>query len=184
MSEQNSSIVRYEWLVNYPGYRVGSDGTVWSCLVSRPASNSRVYNYSRWKELKQMYQEKSGKYYAVISRVNGKRANKYVHSLILEGFVGPRPPGLEGCHENGVGTDNRIGNLRWGTSQSNKNDMIRHGTSTRGEKNPKAKLNWSAVMEIRSLVASGLKPTEIAKKYGIHRNSVYNVCSKYWNSGG
>lgn len=51
-----------------------------------------------------------------------------VHALVLEAFRGPRPAGLEACHGNGDGSDNRLANLRWDTRSSNAYDRVRHGT--------------------------------------------------------
>lgn len=42
-----------------------------------------------------------------------------VHRLVLESFVGPCPPGMEACHANGNGFDNRLENLRWDTHENN-----------------------------------------------------------------
>ncbi|MDP7729539.1 HNH endonuclease [Mycobacterium sp. TY813] len=51
-----------------------------------------------------------------------------MHHLVLEAFVGPRPPGLEGCHGNGDPADNSVANLRWDTRSANVFDSVRHGT--------------------------------------------------------
>lgn len=50
-----------------------------------------------------------------------------VHRLVLLAFVGPCPEGMEVRHLNGVPADNRLTNLRYGTSLENKMDIIRHG---------------------------------------------------------
>lgn len=42
-----------------------------------------------------------------------------VHRLVLESFVGPCPEGMEACHANGNGFDNRVENLRWDTHENN-----------------------------------------------------------------
>lgn len=42
-----------------------------------------------------------------------------VHRLVLESFVGPCPDGMEACHANGNGFDNRLENLRWDTHRAN-----------------------------------------------------------------
>jgi hypothetical protein len=55
----------------------------------------------------------------------------HVHHLVLEAFAGPRPPGLWGCHNDGVAANNHVSNLRWDTPQSNVHDTIRHGTNPR-----------------------------------------------------
>ena len=59
---------------------------------------------------------------------NGKRATLFVHVLVLTAFVGPRPAGQEGCHGNGIRTDNRLVNLRWDTRSENQKDSVRHGS--------------------------------------------------------
>lgn len=53
---------------------------------------------------------------------------KYVHRLVLEAFCGAPAPGDEGCHLNGVRTDNRLENLYWGTHSENIFDAVRHRT--------------------------------------------------------
>lgn len=60
-----------------------------------------------------------------------------VHKLVLEAFVGPRPPGLEACHNNGDGTDNRVSNLRWDTHKANMADQFKHGTNTPKKPKPR-----------------------------------------------
>ncbi|MGP5930306.1 NUMOD4 motif-containing HNH endonuclease [Corynebacterium glyciniphilum] len=50
-----------------------------------------------------------------------------VHRLVLLAFVGPCPEGMEVRHLNGAPADNRLTNLRYGTSLENKLDIIRHG---------------------------------------------------------
>lgn len=59
----------------------------------------------------------------------GKYVQRTVHSLVLEAFVGPRPHGMEILHGNGVCTDARLANLRYGTSAENKADTVRHETA-------------------------------------------------------
>lgn len=50
-----------------------------------------------------------------------------VHLLVLLAFSGPRPDGLEACHNNGDPLDNRLANLRWDTRLENMRDVVRHG---------------------------------------------------------
>jgi hypothetical protein len=66
--------------------------------------------------------------YGHLSVVLGRRNTRMVHTLVLEAFVGPRPPGKEACHGNGQPGDNRLSNLRWGTRSENIADAVRHGT--------------------------------------------------------
>ena len=59
---------------------------------------------------------------------DGRRQSVFVHDLVLEAFVGPRPEAQEGCHGNGDGLDNALSNLRWDTRSGNQRDSVRHGT--------------------------------------------------------
>lgn len=56
----------------------------------------------------------------------GARAFTYV--LVLTAFVGPRPDGYDGCHDDGDVTNNHVSNLYWGTRSQNMLDKQRHGT--------------------------------------------------------
>lgn len=57
-----------------------------------------------------------------------------VHVLVLSAFVGPRPPGMQGCHNDGDYCNNHLANLRWDTPSSNIRDAIRHGTHSESRK--------------------------------------------------
>lgn len=54
--------------------------------------------------------------------------DKYLHHIVLEAFVGPRPPGMQCRHLNGNSLDNRLENLQWGTAREDNYDRVRHGT--------------------------------------------------------
>ena len=54
---------------------------------------------------------------------------RYVHQIVAEAFIGPRPEGLEICHRDGDPTNNRPSNLRYDTSKANTADLIAHGRS-------------------------------------------------------
>lgn len=61
---------------------------------------------------------------------DGKHKRARVHRLVAEAFHGvPTDENLVCCHNNGVKTDNRAINLRWGTLASNYHDMEKHGTN-------------------------------------------------------
>lgn len=49
-----------------------------------------------------------------------------VHHLVLECFIGPRPPGLHALHWNDIATDNSLPNLRWGPDDANRADRRRN----------------------------------------------------------
>jgi hypothetical protein len=60
---------------------------------------------------------------------NPNTTQRDVHRLMCEAFHGP-PPSDDAVvrHLNGIRTDNRPENLRWGTPAENTADMLRHGT--------------------------------------------------------
>lgn len=108
------------------------------------------------------------------------RGNWKVHRVVLETFVGPCPPGKECLHRNGIKTDNRLKNLRWGTRKENMRDAVLHGThvglSNRGEGNPNAKLSDSDVAEIRRLKGK-ISAKEISLRFGVQRDTIYSIHS-------
>jgi hypothetical protein len=57
----------------------------------------------------------------------GKARSAMAHALVLEAFVGPRPPGAVARHLNDVPDDNRLENLEWGTSAQNTEDAFANG---------------------------------------------------------
>lgn len=49
----------------------------------------------------------------------GRRVQRYVHDLVLEAFVGPKPPTLEVCHGPDGPLTNTLVNLRYDTRSAN-----------------------------------------------------------------
>jgi len=109
---------------------------------------------------------------------NNKIRIIYPHKAVLEAFVGPRPPRMEACHNNGDPFDNRLENLRWDTTRNNQLDRIKHGTSNRGERCAAAKLTEAQVRAIR---ADTRLQEEIAAEYGVRQNTISRIKSgKRW----
>ena len=54
---------------------------------------------------------------------------RYIHNLVLEAFVCPRPEGLKGLHRDDDPFNNYVDNLYWGTDQDNALDVIRNGNN-------------------------------------------------------
>lgn len=55
------------------------------------------------------------------------RFDRTVHTLVLEAFVGPCPPGMMARHLNDNPTDNQLENLCWGTRRENSYDAVKNG---------------------------------------------------------
>lgn len=103
MSERWLPVVGWEGL-----YQISTNGRVWSEITQRYLKPWLVNGKKLQVELCR------------------PRRHRYIHDLMLEAFVGPRPEGLEGCHWNDVGIDNRIENLRWDTHSANVADGVRN----------------------------------------------------------
>lgn len=119
-------------------------------------------------------------YIRVNLRDNGRRKNALVHRLVLEAFVGPSPTEEhESRHLDGNASNNRLSNLRWGTSAENEADKKRHGTSPVGENHPHAKLTDQQVKEIRDMYKSGnYTQAEIASQYPVQRPQICRIINK------
>jgi len=92
-----------------------------------------------------------GVYLSITLCKEGVRFRKNIQWLVASAFIGPRPDGLEVCHNNSVHHDNSFENLRYDTRAGNFSDKIKNGTSIRGEMHPKTKLTAIDVVYIRSM---------------------------------
>lgn len=72
-----------------------------------------------------------GGYRVIKVRDGERRGHLQVHCMVLEAFVGPRPPGHQGCHRNGDSANCHLDNLRWDTPKGNQADRLIHGTAMR-----------------------------------------------------
>lgn len=113
----------------------------------------------------------------------GTSAQRYVHRLVLDAFVGPCPKGMECRHLNGDPADNRLGNLAWGTRLENFADRTRLGehNAPRGTLQPHAVLDEEKVRIIRREVASGRAQASVGADFGVSQNHVSMIVNrKLW----
>lgn len=99
---------------------------------------------------------------------------RLVHHLVLEAFVGPCHLGMECRHLDGIPSNNALGNLCWGTSLENSDDMIRHGTVSFGEHRPTAVLTAADIPTIRARCKTETC-TKIAEDYGVCLTTIGNI---------
>ena len=67
-------------------------------------------------------------------RVSLRGRQRYVHQLVLEAHVGPRPRGMNVLHANDIPWDNRLENLRWGTQSENLKEATVNGRNVNANK--------------------------------------------------
>jgi hypothetical protein len=116
-------MARERWLPcgGFDGREVSSRGRVRDCRSGDPVIIAPYPVKAR----------RSGNAYHFVS-LDGQSVN--VAHLVLETFVGPRPPGMFALHRNDVGTENKTSNLYWGDRRSNWDDALRNGHSPQAHK--------------------------------------------------
>lgn len=114
---------------------------------------------------------------------DGKHFSLAVHRLVAAAFLGPKPEGTEVCHNNGDPTDCRVENLRYDTRSGNQRDRVIHGTSNRGERHRCVKLTKEQVIEIKKSLRDNERIADIARKYGVHFNTIraINLGRSWWH---
>jgi len=154
--------ITYRTLPHLPGYRIGSDGSVWS------------ERRGRWKRLKGGQLPTGHRYVNLV--LDGRSRPFAIHRLVLEAFIGPCPPGMECCHyPDRNPNNNRLENLRWGTRRENIQDAIRHDTLPRGSQKWTAKLNEADVIAIRWLRVQGWTCKRIADVFYVSFEAIRRI---------
>lgn len=107
-------------------YEVSDSGHVRTIArtVTVPTSGRSWWQESR---ILRPYRTSSVGYLTLKLKAEGRAQARRIHSLVLEAFVGPRPPGMVACHIDGDHDNNTPSNLRWDTQAANIRDLIRHG---------------------------------------------------------
>lgn len=172
------STIEYRDVVGFPGYKVGSDGSVWSCWRPVGHGNGGGGHFAMADHWRQLRPKRTNKWGHLSVYLKGG-IYRLVHHLVLEAFAGPCPPGMEGCHfPDRSPWNNQANNLRWATSAENKADMIAHGTSLRGHRNPRAKLTEELVRKIRAEYVRGVfGHIRLGKKYGVSEGTIRRALS-------
>jgi hypothetical protein len=145
----------------WPGYLVSDNGDVYTCRTTGGG-----FHPGRWVRMKTP-PNPDGYPSVRLHDGRGGSVSWLVHTLVLTLFVGPRPKGMLGCHNNGIKTDNHVGNLRWGTPKSNMDDRESHGRTAKGARGGTAKLTSAQVIKARKLRQEGMGPTRIIRTLGV-----------------
>lgn len=118
--------------------------------------------------------------YAVINENHPPYRNIKAGRISYEAFVGPIPQAMEMCHKCDNPGCVRFSHLFPGTHAENMNDSKRKGRmdDRRGERNPGAKLDRPAVLQIRKQLAEGLANKKIAEQFGVSSALIANIKSR------
>lgn len=155
--------VDYIGIEGFPSYRVGSDGSVWSCARGK-----------QWHPLKPTPDKDGYNMVRLYAPDGWKQARVAV--LICTAFHGPCPLGQEVRHLDGTRNNDAVDNLCWGTSVENKADQIRHGTKLSGDRHHNTILSESAIDQIR-LLKGQRKQREVAAQFGTTQSYVSEIWS-------
>jgi hypothetical protein len=120
--------------------------------------------------------DKYGYAFAGLFKNNKRLACPKIHRLVLETFVGPRPPGMECRHKDGNKLNNKLDNIEWATHDVNESDKYIHDTIMYGSKNGFSKLTEEDVIEIRLLWKTG-KFTQwaLAHRFNVHQFCIWSI---------
>lgn len=116
--------------------------------------------------------------YGVITRT-GEKAHRFSYSV----HVGEIPEGLYVCHKCDCRICVRPDHLFVGTQTDNMRDMKSKGRDNYIGRKPgtwtlSSKLTPANVLEIRELLSSGMKHSDIAEIYGVERAHISSISSK------
>lgn len=132
-------------------------------------------NFHKLNRILKPWLVKAGYLQVHLKRPGEKRKAHFIHRMLLEAFVSPRPPKCEVRHLNGSRSDNTLSNLAWGTHKENAEDMLKHGHCSTGEKQWNSKLTEVQVKSIRELYASGFSVAEIAENFEARPSNVWAI---------
>ena len=147
----------------FENYFVDADGEVWS------------HRTKSLRKLKGDPRKEDGRLRLTLRRDDGKYIRKYRSHFVLMATKGPRPEGMEACHEDGNCLNDAPENLRWDTSKNNHADKKRHGTTAVGEKSFTAKLSWPQVYEIRAREAEGEYISKLAAEFQVTYQNIWHI---------
>lgn len=139
-----------EWrrISEFPRYAVSTLGDVMSPRFKRPLK---------------VTQNRYG--YSVVSIHGDDRVRVVtVHTLVASAFLGPKPPGCEVNHRDGIKSNNALSNLEWVTRGTNISHSYRIGLRPL-----QLKHSDRAISGFLNAVRSGVTITEASVTFGISR---------------
>ena len=183
--------VQERWLPvpDFPGYEVSDRGRVrsyWKAKGAAPGSQGEIPGGKFIAPTPQRILAGSldkGGYRRLVLRRDGRNHYLKVHTLVLEAFIGSCPPGMQGCHGDGIRTHNWLSNLRWDSCKNNHHDRLEHGTTPSGERNGQSVLTETDVIQIRALFAQGgYSKQNLSEMFNVSPSTISHIIlRRSWN---
>lgn len=98
---------------------------------------------------------------------------QYVHSLVAECFIGPRPTGLVINHKDGNHLNNVPENLEYVTQKEN----VAHARA-RGRCNQNFVINADIARQIKIAMNNGMREKDVVTTFGVNRGIVNSIRMK------
>jgi hypothetical protein len=162
---------------DFPGYDVSDRGRVRSYWQRIGLRHTRGTAMVAAETPQRILCPRSAKGYQEVQLCRESvKYHRRIHQLVLLAFVGPCPKGMQGCHEDGVRSNNWLINLRWDTCINNHQDRIKHGTNPAGEKHGEAKLTEEQVQQIRNMATLGdYSQRFLGKMFGVSQSLISHI---------
>ena len=169
----NPNIEQWKEIPGFPGYEVSDHGRVRSYWVKR----GRWVRYLSDQPQKFIKIHRNPEGYGLLCLIlqGNIHISCQIHRLVLSAFEGPRPLGMQGCHNDGNPSNNLLNNLRWDTPKNNQRDRLKHKTSIRGSQNGNAKITVEQVRKIRQLYALGVFQRMIGELFGLKQVTISDI---------
>ncbi len=155
-------------------YEVSSLGRVRSSGYSYETRNA-YGKYINHKPGVILRPQKDKGYLKVCLYNNGKPLQKRVHRLVAEAFLNKDSVRKQVNHKNGNKHDNRVENLEWCTQAENVAHALRSGLISQKRVYRPRRLSYEDVVGIKKMKKDGFLGREIAHKYNITLNYVYDI---------
>lgn len=170
----------YAPVSGFPAYRISDAGH-----IETRWRTGNFYNGFElpdvWKRMR--HNERPDGYLCVSLRDGyGNSRRTYVHILVAEAFIGPKPfPRACVRHLDGNSANNSASNLAWGTYLENEEDKRRHGSwDTRFV----GKLSAEQRHEIRARALAGASQRALAVEFGVSRPTITRLINgATWGQG-
>jgi hypothetical protein len=163
----------------FPGYEVSDQGRVRSYWQQTFHKGQPGSTQIRVDEPQRILQTTlSAGYQRVCLAQNGHYPRIRVHRLVLLAFVGPCPPGMESCHNDGIRSNSCLTNLRWDTPSNNQLDRRKHGLDRCGPfgaKRAGAKLTDALVIQIREMAVQGRSNASLGRQFGVSTTVIWHI---------